>query len=71
LTFSFFLFPFLFLQSPGEPVIVKIYETPHDPTGLADVLLAALGLTGVLIVLAVLAAGAFAGALYWLRSRTD
>jgi hypothetical protein len=58
-------------QAPKDPVIVKIYETPHDPTGLSDVLIAALGLTGVLIVLAVVAAAAFAGVLYWRRSRGD
>jgi len=68
LIFSFYLLTF---RQADEPVIVKIYETPYDPTGLADVLLAALGFTGVLIVLAVVAAAAFAGILYWVRSRAE
>ena len=59
------------VQAPRDPIIVKIYETPYDPTGLADVLLGALGLTGVLMLLGVVAAAAFAGVLYWVRSRDD
>jgi len=55
---------------PREPFIVKIVETPHDPTGLADVLIGAFGLTGVLILVAVVAAAAMAGVLFWLRGRT-
>jgi hypothetical protein len=56
---------------PDDPVIIKLYETPYDPTGLADVLLAALGFTGVLIVVAIVAAAVFAGVLYWRRSRAE
>ena len=52
-----------------SPVIVKIIEPPGDPTGIADVLLGALGLTGVLVIVGVLAALAFAGLLFWFRSR--
>jgi hypothetical protein len=52
-----------------SPIIVKIVETPHDPTGLADVLLGAIGLTGV-IVLAAVTLGLVVGALiFWFRSR--
>ena len=54
---------------PREPLIVKIVETPHDPTGLADVLIGAFGLTGVLILLAIVAAAAMAGVLCWFRRR--
>ena len=57
--------------TPDDPVIIKLYETPYDPTGLADVLLAALGFTGVLIVVAIVAAAVFAGVLYWRRSRAE
>ena len=55
---------------PREPLIVKIVETPHDPTGLADVLIGAFGLTGVLILLAVAAAAIMAGVLFWFRRRS-
>jgi hypothetical protein len=53
------------------PVIVKIVEPAHDPTGLSDVLISALGLTGMLVLLGVLAALGFAAVLFWLRSRSD
>jgi hypothetical protein len=55
----------------SDPVIIKLYETPHDPTGLADVLLRALGFTGLLILFAIVTAAAVGGLLYWRRSRTD
>ena len=58
------------LQSePSPPIIVKIIEPNRDPTGLADVLLGALGLTGVMVLGAVIAAAIFAAALFWSRSR--
>jgi hypothetical protein len=53
-----------------SPLIVKIIEPPGDPTGLADVLIGALGLTGVLVLVAVVAALVFGGLLYWRRSRS-
>ena len=53
-----------------SPIIVKIVEPKKDPTGgLADVLIGALGLSGALFLLAVIAAVAFGGLLFWLRSR--
>jgi hypothetical protein len=42
-----------------------------DPTGLADVLIGALGLTGVLVLLAVIAAVVFGSVLFWIRSRGE
>jgi len=52
-----------------SPIIVKIVEPPHDPTGLSDVLIGAIGLTGV-IVLAAVTLGLVVGALiFWFRSR--
>ncbi len=56
-------------SQPSSPVIVKIVEPKKDPTGLADVLIGSLGLTGVLVLIAVAAAGVFAAVLFWLRSR--
>jgi ABC-type phosphate transport system permease subunit len=53
----------------GSTVIVKIVEEPHDPTGLADVLVGALGLTGVIVVAAVALGLLVGGAMYLLRSR--
>ena len=54
----------------AKPVIVKIIEAPGDPTGLADVLLGALGLTGVLALAAVTLGLALGGLMFWLRSRS-
>lgn len=50
-------------------MIVKIVETPRDPTGIAGVLIGALGLTGVIVLLAVLFGAALAGVLFWYRHR--
>jgi hypothetical protein len=55
---------------PNSPVIVKIVEPDKkDPTGLADVLIGALGLTGVMVLLAIIAAAIFGAILFWVRSR--
>jgi hypothetical protein len=57
----------LFLAQQA-PIIVRL-APKKDPTGLADVLLGALGLTGVLVIGALLLGAAFAGILFLLRSR--
>jgi hypothetical protein len=57
------------LLQQSAPIIVKIVETPKDPTGLADVLLGALGITGVLTLLAVTLGILMAGVLFLARSR--
>jgi hypothetical protein len=56
-------------QAPS-PIIVKIIETPSDPTGLADVLIGAVGLTGAIVLLALIIGLLFGVGLFWLRSRT-
>jgi hypothetical protein len=56
------------IQDPG-PVIVRIIEPPKDPTGLADVLVGVLGLSGVL-GLAAISIGVVVGVIiFWVRSR--
>jgi hypothetical protein len=57
------------LNLQQNPIIVKIVEPPHDPTGLADVLLGSLGLTGAIVLAAVLMGALMAGVLFWMRSR--
>jgi len=54
-------------QAPTDGVVVKIIQPPSDVEGLADVLLGALGLTGILVLSAVLLALVFAGGLYLFR----
>jgi hypothetical protein len=56
-------------QAAPGPVIVRIVETPHDPTGLADVLIGVLGLSGVLGLAAIVIGMALGGLLFWVRSR--
>ena len=50
------------------PIVVRLAPT-RDSTGLADVLLGALGLTGVLVVGALIAGAVVAAVLFALRSR--
>jgi hypothetical protein len=57
------------LTEQQKPIIVKLMETPHDPTGLADVLIGSLGLTGAIVLLAIVSGALFAGILFWMRSR--
>ena len=55
---------------PSPPIIVKLVEPPNrDPTGLAGVLIGALGLTGAIILLAVVLGAALAGLLFYIRRR--
>jgi hypothetical protein len=61
------------LQQPN-PIIVQVVQQPVESTGLADVLIGAIGLTGALVLLAVLLGGAFGGLLIgikMLRRRTN
>jgi hypothetical protein len=53
-----------------EPVIVKIIESPRDPTGLSDVLIGALGLSGAILLGAILLGVLAGGILFWVRSRS-
>ena len=58
---------------PGKPIIVTI--PPDKPkselSGLADVLLGSLGLTGVIVIAAVFLGAVMAGVMFWVRSRQD
>lgn len=56
-------------QPPSEPIIVRIIDPPSDIQGLGDVLLGALGITGAIVVAAVLFGILTAGVLFWIRSR--
>jgi hypothetical protein len=47
---------------PAQPIVVRVLEEPVKSTGVADVIVGALGLTGVML-LAALLLGAFLGAI--------
>ena len=73
---SLALSPQLFALSqsqPGKPIIVKIIppEQKSELSGLADVLIGSLGLTGVIVLAAVLMGALMAGVMFWVRSRSD
>ncbi len=50
-------------------IVVKLVDPNKDPTGLADVLMKSLGLTGVMVLIAVVAGVVMAGLLFLWRSR--
>lgn len=45
------------------PIIVHVVQPPIESTTVADVLIGAIGLTGVLVLVAILLGGVFGGAL--------
>ena len=55
------------LQKP--PIIVKLVEPPRDPTGLAGVLIGALGLAGAITLVAVVFGIVTGAIIFWVRSR--
>jgi hypothetical protein len=46
-----------------HPIIVQVVQQPVESTSLADVLIGAIGLTGALVLLALVLGGAFGGLL--------
>ena len=66
---SFFLFPSFVSQPSPAPIIVRIIPPPEE--NLYDVMIGALGVTGVMIVIALVAAVVFGGVLFWIRSRAS
>lgn len=59
----------LLLAAP-EPIIVKVIEPPHDPTGISDVIIGAIGLTGAIVIGAIVVGLLFGGVMFWWRSRS-
>jgi hypothetical protein len=53
------------------PVIVKLMEPETELSGLADVLLGALGLSGVLLLCALVLGLATGAIVFWVRSRSS
>ncbi len=56
-----------------NPVIVRIIEPPKDTSGLStlrDVLIGSLGLTGAIVLAALVLGAAMAVVMFWLRRRS-
>ncbi|MEP7306412.1 MAG: hypothetical protein ABJA98_12920 [Acidobacteriota bacterium] len=57
-------------QQPASPIIVKLIEPPHSElSGLADVLIGSIGLTGALSLMALVLGIVAGGILFFIRSR--
>jgi hypothetical protein len=61
----------LFQAQPSSPIIVKIIQPPSEASGLADVLIGSLGLSGVIALGSILVGLLFASVLFWIRSRSN
>jgi hypothetical protein len=61
----------LVVFQPDDPIVIKIIEPPENPMeGLRDVLLSALGITGVLLLGAVVLGLLLGSLMFWLRRRS-
>jgi hypothetical protein len=56
-------------SSQPQPIIVKLVEPKTDPTGLAGIIIGALGLAGALALVTVALGAVIAGVLFFVRSR--
>ncbi len=54
---------------PKPPIIVELVEPESDLGGLADVLISAIGLVGVITLGAILLGIVLGAVMFWLRSR--
>ena len=53
---------------PNTPIIVRVVETPVKELGVADVIINALGITGILVLGAALLGLLLGGLLIWLHN---
>ena len=60
---------FLLTSAQSQPIIVKLVDPKTPATGVADILIGALGLSGVLFVIAIMFGVLVAGVLFLIRSR--
>ena len=59
-------------SQPSSPIIVKIIEpAKSELSGLSDVLIGSLGLTGVITLAALLMGVLMAAVMFWVRSRSS
>jgi hypothetical protein len=51
------------VQQPAQPIVVRVLEEPVETTGISDILVGALGLTGVMLAAALLLGALLGGIL--------
>lgn len=54
---------------PSNPIIVRVVEEPAKETTVVDVLLGSIGLTGLLLLIALVAGLALGGFFVWIKKR--
>jgi len=50
-----------------QPIVVRVIEEPVKSTGVGDIILGALGITGVLLLAALLLGALLGGLLIWIK----
>jgi hypothetical protein len=58
-------------QPAAPPIIIKIADPPSELATLGGVLVRTLGLTGLLVLIALLLACVFGAVMFWIRSRAE
>ena len=51
----------------AQPIIVRVLDEPVKSTGVGDIILGALGITGVLVLAALLLGALLGGMLIWIK----
>ena len=51
----------------AQPIIVRVLEEPVKSTGVGDIIVGALGLTGVMLLAALLLGALLGGLLIWIK----
>ena len=51
----------------AQPIIVKVIDEPVKSTGVGDIIVGALGITGVLLLAALLLGALLGGLLIWIK----
>jgi hypothetical protein len=51
----------------AQPIIVRVIDEPVKSTGVGDIILGALGITGVLLLAALLLGALLGGLLIWIK----
>jgi len=61
------MIPTLLALQPQSPIVVRVVEQPVEPTGISDVIIGALGLTGLLLLSALLLGVVLGGVLIGIK----
>ncbi len=54
-------------MQPSQPIVVRVIDEPVETTGISDIVLGALGLTGVMLLAALVLGAALGGILIGIK----